>query len=74
MIDAMNAETFAAWPDGGRGGDAAPRDERPGAKAAQPNASAATTPIKITKLYDNLYLLQGEGVTWPCRQARRATF
>ena len=31
------------------------------AKAAQPHASAATTPIKITKLYDNLYLLQGEG-------------
>jgi cyclase len=30
-------------------------------KAAQPNASAATTPIKIIKLYDNLYLLHGEG-------------
>jgi glyoxylase-like metal-dependent hydrolase (beta-lactamase superfamily II) len=29
--------------------------------AAQPNASAATTPIKTTKLYDNVYLLQGEG-------------
>ena len=30
-------------------------------KAAQPHASAATTPIKTTKLYDNVYLLQGEG-------------
>ena len=29
--------------------------------AAQPHASAATTPIKITKLYDNIYLLQGQG-------------
>jgi glyoxylase-like metal-dependent hydrolase (beta-lactamase superfamily II) len=30
-------------------------------REAQPHASAATTPIKTTKLYDNLYLLQGEG-------------
>ncbi len=29
--------------------------------AAQPHASAATTPIKTTKLYDNVYLLQGQG-------------
>jgi glyoxylase-like metal-dependent hydrolase (beta-lactamase superfamily II) len=31
------------------------------ASAAQPRASAATTPIKTTKLYDNVYLLQGQG-------------
>jgi glyoxylase-like metal-dependent hydrolase (beta-lactamase superfamily II) len=30
-------------------------------QTAQPHASAATTPIKITKLYDNIYLLQGQG-------------
>ena len=30
-------------------------------RAAQPHASAATTPIKTTRLYDNVYLLQGEG-------------
>jgi cyclase len=30
-------------------------------QSAQPNTSAATTPIKTTKLYDNVYLLQGEG-------------
>jgi glyoxylase-like metal-dependent hydrolase (beta-lactamase superfamily II) len=29
--------------------------------AAQPHADAATTPVKTTKLYDNLYLLQGQG-------------
>jgi glyoxylase-like metal-dependent hydrolase (beta-lactamase superfamily II) len=28
---------------------------------AQPHASAATTPIKTTRIYDNVYLLQGEG-------------
>jgi glyoxylase-like metal-dependent hydrolase (beta-lactamase superfamily II) len=31
------------------------------ASAAQPHANAATTPIKTTKLYDNVYLLQGQG-------------
>jgi glyoxylase-like metal-dependent hydrolase (beta-lactamase superfamily II) len=31
------------------------------ASAAQPHASAATTLIKTTKLYDNVYLLQGQG-------------
>ena len=30
-------------------------------QATQPHASAATTPIKTTKLYDNVYLLQGQG-------------
>jgi glyoxylase-like metal-dependent hydrolase (beta-lactamase superfamily II) len=30
-------------------------------QAAQPHADAATTPIKTTKLYDNVYLLQGQG-------------
>jgi glyoxylase-like metal-dependent hydrolase (beta-lactamase superfamily II) len=30
-------------------------------QAAQPHASAATTPIKTTRLYDNVYLLQGVG-------------
>jgi glyoxylase-like metal-dependent hydrolase (beta-lactamase superfamily II) len=30
-------------------------------KAAQPKVSAATTQIKTTKLYDNVYLLQGTG-------------
>jgi glyoxylase-like metal-dependent hydrolase (beta-lactamase superfamily II) len=30
-------------------------------REAQPHASAATTPIKTTRLYDNVYLLQGEG-------------
>jgi glyoxylase-like metal-dependent hydrolase (beta-lactamase superfamily II) len=30
-------------------------------QAAQPHASAATMPIKTTKLYDNIYLLQGQG-------------
>jgi cyclase len=30
-------------------------------RAAQPHASAANTPIKTTMLYDNVYLLQGEG-------------
>jgi glyoxylase-like metal-dependent hydrolase (beta-lactamase superfamily II) len=29
--------------------------------AAQPHSSAATTPIKTTKLYDNVFLLQGQG-------------
>jgi glyoxylase-like metal-dependent hydrolase (beta-lactamase superfamily II) len=29
--------------------------------AALPHADAATTPIKTTKLYDNVYLLQGQG-------------
>jgi glyoxylase-like metal-dependent hydrolase (beta-lactamase superfamily II) len=33
----------------------------PAGQAAQPHANAATTPIKITKLYDNIYLLQGLG-------------
>jgi glyoxylase-like metal-dependent hydrolase (beta-lactamase superfamily II) len=34
----------------------------PAAKpAAGPNDAAATTPVKATKLYDNLYLLQGVG-------------
>lgn len=39
------AQTAAAKPD----------------RAAQMRAAAATTPIKTTKLYDNLYLLQGAG-------------
>jgi glyoxylase-like metal-dependent hydrolase (beta-lactamase superfamily II) len=30
-------------------------------QATQPHASAATTPIKTTKLYNNIYLLQGQG-------------
>jgi len=30
-------------------------------QAAQPHSSAATTPIKTTKLYDNISLLQGQG-------------
>jgi glyoxylase-like metal-dependent hydrolase (beta-lactamase superfamily II) len=30
-------------------------------RAAQMRASAASTPIKTTKLYDNVYLLQGAG-------------
>jgi glyoxylase-like metal-dependent hydrolase (beta-lactamase superfamily II) len=30
-------------------------------RVAEDHASAATTPIKTTKLYDNVYLLQGEG-------------
>ncbi|MGO9319049.1 MAG: MBL fold metallo-hydrolase [Terracidiphilus sp.] len=30
-------------------------------RAAQAHADAATTPIKTTKLYDNIYLLQGQG-------------
>ena len=30
-------------------------------RAAQMRAAAATTPIKTTKLYDNIYLLQGAG-------------
>jgi glyoxylase-like metal-dependent hydrolase (beta-lactamase superfamily II) len=62
MIDAMNRRNFLQL--GLTAGAAAmlPRAvSAQAAKAAQPNASAATTPIKITKLYDNLYLLQGEG-------------
>ena len=31
------------------------------ASAAQPHADAANIPIKTTKLYDNVYLLQGQG-------------
>ncbi|HME57117.1 MAG TPA: MBL fold metallo-hydrolase [Terracidiphilus sp.] len=30
-------------------------------QSAQPHASAADTPIKTTKLYDNIHLLQGQG-------------
>lgn len=30
-------------------------------RAAQAHADAASTPIKTTKLYDNIYLLQGQG-------------
>jgi glyoxylase-like metal-dependent hydrolase (beta-lactamase superfamily II) len=30
-------------------------------RTAQAHADAATTPIKTTKLYDNIYLLQGQG-------------
>ena len=62
MIDAMNRRNFLRL--GLTAGAVAmlPRAmSAQAAKAAQPNASAATTPIKITKLYDNLYLLQGEG-------------
>jgi glyoxylase-like metal-dependent hydrolase (beta-lactamase superfamily II) len=62
MIDAMNRRNFMQL--GLAAGAAAmlPRAmSAQAAKAAQPNASAATTPIKITKLYDNLYLLQGQG-------------
>ena len=62
MIDAMNRRNFLQL--GLTAGAVAmlPRAmSAQAAKAAQPNASAATTPIKITKLYDNLYLLQGEG-------------
>ena len=31
------------------------------ARAAQAHANAANTPVKATKLYDNIYLLQGQG-------------
>ncbi len=41
----MRAQAGAAKPD----------------RAAQMRAAAATTPIRTTKLYDNLYLLQGAG-------------
>jgi glyoxylase-like metal-dependent hydrolase (beta-lactamase superfamily II) len=45
-------------------GQAAPSGQAPTQapdRAAQMRASAATTPIKTTKLYDNVYLLQGAG-------------
>jgi cyclase len=62
MIDAMNRRNFMQL--GLAAGAAAmlPRAmSAQAAKAAQPHASAATTPIKTIRLYDNVYLLQGEG-------------
>jgi glyoxylase-like metal-dependent hydrolase (beta-lactamase superfamily II) len=63
MVNGMNRRSFLQF--GLTAGAAAmlPRAAKAqaAAHAAQPHASAATTPIKTTKLYDNVYLLQGEG-------------
>jgi glyoxylase-like metal-dependent hydrolase (beta-lactamase superfamily II) len=66
MLDEMNRRNFLQL--GLAAGAAAmlPRNTNAQAapsagQAAQPHADAATTPIKTTKLYDNIYLLQGQG-------------
>ena len=59
MLEGMNRRDFLQL--GLAAGAAAMLPRAMSAQAAQSHASAATTPIKITKLYDNVYLLQGEG-------------
>jgi glyoxylase-like metal-dependent hydrolase (beta-lactamase superfamily II) len=66
MLEEMNRRNFlqlglaagaAAMLPGTTSAQAAPA----AGQAAQPHADATTTPIKTTKLYDNVYLLQGQG-------------
>jgi glyoxylase-like metal-dependent hydrolase (beta-lactamase superfamily II) len=63
MLDAMNRRNFLQL--GLTAGAAAmlphAMSAQATARAAQSRDSAATTPIKTTKLYDNVYLLQGQG-------------
>jgi len=66
MPDGMNRRSFLGWSAAAGAAAMAPRwmeaQSAPAAKpAAGPNDEAATTPVKATKLYDNLYLLQGVG-------------
>ncbi|MGA3373079.1 MAG: MBL fold metallo-hydrolase [Terracidiphilus sp.] len=66
MTDGMNRRNFLGWSVAAGAAAMAPRwmaaQSAPAAKpAAGPHDDAATTPVKATKLYDNLYLLQGVG-------------
>ena len=65
MLERMNRRSFLRWarrqarrPWLRAGCGRKPRRRQPAARA---DDQAATTPIKTTKLYDNLYLLQGAG-------------
>ena len=66
MLEGMNRRNFLGLSAAAGAAAMAPRwiqaQSAPAAKpAAGPNDAAATTPVKATKLYDNLYLLQGVG-------------
>lgn len=66
MLDGMNRRSFIELSAAAGAAAMAPRwieAQAPAvpAGAAQPHADAGNTPIKTTKLYDNVYLLQGAG-------------
>jgi glyoxylase-like metal-dependent hydrolase (beta-lactamase superfamily II) len=66
MLDGMNRRSFLGWGAAAGAAAMAPRwmqgQSAPATKQATgPKDEAATTPVKATKLYDNLYLLQGVG-------------
>lgn len=66
MLEALNRRSFLGLSIAAGAAALAPRwagaqAATAPAKAAPPRPDAATTPIKTTKLYDNVYLLQGVG-------------
>ncbi len=67
MLAEMNRRNFLSLSAAAGAAALAPRWMRAQAPASMPDrlaqmrAGAATTPIKTTKLYDNVFLLQGAG-------------
>ena len=62
MHDGMNRRNFLGWGVAAGAAFMAPRlIKAQAAAAAKPNDAAESKPVKVAKLYDNLYLLQGTG-------------
>jgi glyoxylase-like metal-dependent hydrolase (beta-lactamase superfamily II) len=66
MLDAMNRRSFLEMGVAAGAAFMAPswmaaQSASAAGQAAKPHDEAASTPVKTTKLYDNLYLLQGAG-------------
>jgi glyoxylase-like metal-dependent hydrolase (beta-lactamase superfamily II) len=66
MHDAMNRRNFLGWGVAAGAAFMAPRLIKAQAAAAakpaaKPSGPAESKPVKVTKLYDNLYLLEGTG-------------